>query len=242
MDNENLAKTDFTQYSVTVPTDRAPAELGSDRDRSLRSERHRRDRRTSSRTRPQFGTQQEHWNGFDFTVDARLKNGLFLQGGLSIGKTMTDNCDIVDDVPEALTVSGAAGIQPQVTGAAAGQVTPASFCHQETPFLTQYKGLVVLHAAVVRHPRQRHVAEPARSADRRDQRLQQHQPRRRSPRSARPFTNAQATINIIEPGVGLRRSAQPDRPALHEDRQRRQGPRRLQRGPLQRVQLGRGHR
>ena len=89
-----------------------------------------------------FGTQLQHWNGVDFSVDARLKNGLFLQAGLSTGKTLTDNCDVIDDVPEALTVSGAAGIQPQVTGAAAGQVTPASFCHQETPFLTQYKGLV----------------------------------------------------------------------------------------------------
>ena len=37
-DNENLAKTDFTQYSVTVPTDREAAELRADSDGLLRPE------------------------------------------------------------------------------------------------------------------------------------------------------------------------------------------------------------
>jgi carboxypeptidase family protein len=151
VDNENLAKTDFTPYSVLVPNLTAFGAKGTE-DLSLPG--------TDSvvtglydpnrivaaknviKAADNFGKQQQHWNGVDFSVDARLKNGLFLQAGLSSGKTLTDNCDIVDDVPEALTVSGAAGIQPQVTGAAAGQITPASYCHQVTPFLTQYKGLV----------------------------------------------------------------------------------------------------
>ena len=90
-----------------------------------------------------FGDQQQHWNGVDMSVDARLRNGLFLQGGFSTGKTMTDNCDIIDDVPEALTrrcrrrvSSPRSPVRPRASS------TPASFCHQETPFLTQYKGLV----------------------------------------------------------------------------------------------------
>ena len=31
----------------------------------------------------QFGNQYQHWNGVDVAVDARLRNGLFLQGGMS---------------------------------------------------------------------------------------------------------------------------------------------------------------
>ena len=71
-----------------------------------------------------YGKQLSHWDGVDLNVDARLRNGLFLQGGVSTGKTMTDNCDIVDDAPEIL-----------------GARSRRSFCHFETPFLPQYKAL-----------------------------------------------------------------------------------------------------
>ena len=86
-----------------------------------------------------FGNVYGHWNGFDVNVDARLKNGLFLQGGVGTGKTMSDNCDIVDDVPEALNAAVPTGVQP--TLAPAGALVPAAFCHQESPFLTNFKGL-----------------------------------------------------------------------------------------------------
>ena len=70
-----------------------------------------------------LGKQIDHWDGFDLTGDVRFTNGLRLQGGLSTGKTTTDNCDIVDDAPELLLGNS------------------ATFCHQESPFLAQYKAL-----------------------------------------------------------------------------------------------------
>jgi hypothetical protein len=39
--------------------------------------------------------QTEHWNGMDLSVNARMQNGLILQGGLSTGRTTTDNCEVV---------------------------------------------------------------------------------------------------------------------------------------------------
>ena len=42
-----------------------------------------------------FGKQTEHWNGMDFSANARLQNGLMLQGGVSTGRTTTDNCDVI---------------------------------------------------------------------------------------------------------------------------------------------------
>src|SRR5262249_41577613 len=56
------------------------------------------------------------WNGVDVTALAR-RNRLSLQGGISTGKTTTDNCDVVVHVDN-----------------------PSDrFCHVETPFLTQGK-------------------------------------------------------------------------------------------------------
>ena len=66
-----------------------------------------------------YGKQIEHWNGVDVTVNARLGRGVLLQGGLSTGRTMTDNCDVVAKIDNPST----------------------RFCHVETSFLTQVKFL-----------------------------------------------------------------------------------------------------
>jgi hypothetical protein len=67
----------------------------------------------------QYGTQIEHWNGFDVNVNARLGHGALLQGGTSTGRTTTDNCDVVAklDNPSPL------------------------YCHVDTRFLTQVKAI-----------------------------------------------------------------------------------------------------
>ena len=46
-----------------------------------------------------FGEQIEHWNGVDVSVNARLADGIVLQGGFSTGRTTTDNCEIVAATP-----------------------------------------------------------------------------------------------------------------------------------------------
>ena len=48
-----------------------------------------------------FGTQTRHWNGFDVTTDMRLDNGLMLSGGLSTGRTSSNDCDAVAAAPIA---------------------------------------------------------------------------------------------------------------------------------------------
>ena len=66
-----------------------------------------------------YGKQIEHWNGVDLTVNARMQNGLLLQGGMSTGSTTTDNCDVAPKLDNP----------------------SQRFCHVETPFLTQVKFL-----------------------------------------------------------------------------------------------------
>jgi hypothetical protein len=42
-----------------------------------------------------YGVMQQRWQGYDFTLNARRQNGILLQRGVSSGKGMTDNCDMV---------------------------------------------------------------------------------------------------------------------------------------------------
>lgn len=79
-----------------------------------------------------YGRQIEHWNGADVTVDVRLR-AIMLQGGLSSGRSSTDVCDIVDDVPEILGTMGALGTR-QIAWS-------LNQCHVDTSLQTQVKFL-----------------------------------------------------------------------------------------------------
>jgi hypothetical protein len=133
-DNEALSAADFLPFSVTVPSDPRLSNAGTTF-AGLYDQRATVVNRNVVKAASQFGNQYQHWNGVDTSVDVRLANGFFLQGGFSTGKTMIDNCEVVQQVPEAL--NGAAGL----VGPQPGVWTSAQFCHQTSPFLTQYKGL-----------------------------------------------------------------------------------------------------
>jgi hypothetical protein len=71
-----------------------------------------------------FGEQIEHWNGMDFSANARLQNGVVLQGGVSTGRATTDNCDVIANDQGAIVSGGG----PSQRG-----------CHVQAAFLTQVK-------------------------------------------------------------------------------------------------------
>jgi hypothetical protein len=197
IDNEALSPADFTQYSVIVPTDARLALSGQTVD-GLYDQKSVVVNRNVIKNSSDFGKQLGHWDGFDVTMDARLRNGLLLQGGVSSGKTMTDNCEIVDDLPEILTFPGGvalpAGIQPQVTTFAAAMSTPAAFCHQESPFLALYKALAsyTLPYGVRVSGTYQSLPGPL---------IQANNIYTSAPSLGRPFTLGQATVNLVEPGT-----------------------------------------
>ena len=47
-----------------------------------------------------FGKQQDQHNAVDVTLNARFGNGGLITGGVSMGKTVTDNCAIIANLPE----------------------------------------------------------------------------------------------------------------------------------------------
>ena len=67
-----------------------------------------------------YGKQRQYWQGVDFNVTMRPANGVLLQGGTSTGRTVTDNCEILEKLPE---------IGP----------TSVPYCHVVPDFLTQVK-------------------------------------------------------------------------------------------------------
>jgi hypothetical protein len=78
-----------------------------------------------------YGDQTEVYNGFDVNLNARPRRGTVVQGGLSIGRTETNNCAVVLGRPQVSFVgpSGATVTEPQSN----------PFCDVVTPWFTQLK-------------------------------------------------------------------------------------------------------
>ena len=145
MDNEALSRW-TSPSSGSVPTDPrlalGPADVRVDPTITRR-------RATSSRT-PISASRSPIGMASTSTIDARLRNGMILQGGLSTGKTMYDHCEIVDDVPDTFEAGrhrGPARVATTGRRVAADRILPPG-----DRFLTTYKAVAVLHAAVVRNP------------------------------------------------------------------------------------------
>ena len=127
MDDRTLAATDFDTFCVTAPSDpRLPGGGGYDVCglHDLKPDRFGLAADNLVTFSGNYGSQLQHFNGVDLSLNARLPQGILLQGGVSTGRTSTDNCDVVERVPEMLT--GAVLI-------------PRDHCHVDTAFLTQVK-------------------------------------------------------------------------------------------------------
>jgi hypothetical protein len=134
-DNLLVSPADFTQFSITAPSDPrlpngggyrldgfvnvVPSKFGQVSDLNALSD--------------DYGNQFENFNGVDVTVNARLQNGLTFQGGISTGKTMEDNCEIVASLPEMNLVPAFGPLSIPAAW------RPAQYCRRESPFLTQAK-------------------------------------------------------------------------------------------------------
>ncbi len=135
-DNLFTQPSDYTAYSITAPLDPRLPDGGGypisglyDISPALFGQIN--DFITDSRG---FGEWSQYFNGMDVTVNARTQDGLTLQGGVSVGQTVSDACDVRASLPE-LAVTIGAGLQ----GSGVSQTSP--YCHVATGFLTQFRGL-----------------------------------------------------------------------------------------------------
>ena len=52
-----------------------------------------------------FGTQEDVFDGFDFTFDVRMPGRAFVSGGLSLGRLRTNTCDVIENLGLVATAS-----------------------------------------------------------------------------------------------------------------------------------------
>jgi hypothetical protein len=123
-DNLAVSPEDFSQFSITAPQDsRLPNgggyQVGTLYD--LNNPALFGVTRNFITYADRYGDAYQKFNGIDVMVNARPRNGLTVQGGFSGGYSTSDNCEVRAKVPEIALLN--------------------PYCHIETSFLPQYKGI-----------------------------------------------------------------------------------------------------
>jgi len=93
-----------------------------------------------------FGDQKENWQGFDYSVAARLKSGLTVQGGAATGRKLADGCAVRSKLPELGTgPTGAANSSVTanvlVTTQRGSLSVTNPYCRFVEPYRTDFRGL-----------------------------------------------------------------------------------------------------
>jgi hypothetical protein len=136
-DDRAVSASDYDRFTFTVPTDdRLPNSGSTLTGFDLKP--------TASPTQNLFvtraqnyGDMTEKFDAINVSLQARLQNGLMVQGGFGPGRQVTDDCDIVDDVPELLQ---AALLIPSRSGVTATS-RPLERCHENNGWRTGVSGL-----------------------------------------------------------------------------------------------------
>jgi hypothetical protein len=140
--NDDLAVTaaDYDRFTIAIPSDARLPDGGGYTVTGF-------DPKPETATRAQnifvtladeYGKQTERFDGINVTLNARLQNGVIVQGGLGTGRVVTNDCDIVDDLPE--TLHQFIGNNQRGTGFFFA-ARPLERCQQNNGWRTQVQGL-----------------------------------------------------------------------------------------------------
>src|SRR5688572_4219281 len=123
IDNLAVTAADFDRFSIVAPSDPRLPNGGGYTISGLYNVSPAKSGQTNSFTTlaDNYGSQTSMYNGILMNVSARGKNGLSVQGGINVGKTVTDNCEVQGILPEI------APLDP--------------FCHNDPGFITRLSGL-----------------------------------------------------------------------------------------------------
>ena len=111
--NRLTATADYTPFSVPIPVDpRLPGGGGGTvtglynlvPDKVGQEDLY-------SQLSSNFGEMTENWHGVDVSVNARLRNGLTVQGGTSSGRRLQDNCAVRAALPETYSWASTTAVQ-----------------------------------------------------------------------------------------------------------------------------------
>jgi hypothetical protein len=131
-ENRALAASDFTEFSITAPSDpRLPNGGGYTVSKlyNVTPEGFLRPPQNYITDAADYGGESQVYNGMLVNLSARMRNGLTIQGGLNAGKTVQDMCAVRAQQPEVVATGGS-GITPTV-----GLTNP--WCHSDPGFVTR---------------------------------------------------------------------------------------------------------
>ena len=129
-DDEALGPADFTEFSLTAPTDSRLPNGGGHTVSDLYNVVAFRAPSNNITFADNFGGISQVYNGFLINLSARTANGLTVQGGINTGKTVNDYCDVRAQIPELTIGFG---------GATVGPTNPN--CRVDPGFITKVTGL-----------------------------------------------------------------------------------------------------
>ena len=135
-DNRVAGPADYTEYSITAPSDPRLPGGGGHTIGGLYDIRPTLFGQVDNLIADsgKYGDIYQYFNGVDVTLNVRMTNSLTFQGGTSTGQTVADNCDVRRNLPELSAGLGA--------GLAGSNVSPTSpYCHVAYGVLTQFRGL-----------------------------------------------------------------------------------------------------
>ena len=103
-DNRAVSPADFTEFSITAPSDPRLPGGGGQSITSLYDVNPTQFGVVSNLVTfaSKFGRQIEVYNGLEVTVSARFRNGAVLTGGATLSKEVTDDCSVIAENPQLL--------------------------------------------------------------------------------------------------------------------------------------------
>jgi hypothetical protein len=141
-DDRSVSAADFTRFTFTVPTDsRLPNSGGTLTSFDLTPAAGATTQNLLVTLADNYGKQIEHFDGVNISVQARFENGLMVQGGVGPGRVLTDDCDVVDDLPEALQITTVGGTNGQPSRSGLTVTRPFDRCRENNGWRTGVSGL-----------------------------------------------------------------------------------------------------
>jgi carboxypeptidase family protein len=102
-DDRAVSASDYDRFTINVPNDsRLPNSGGTLTGFDLTSAANARATDYFVTLADNYGKQIEHFDGVNIGIQARLQNGLLLQGGTGPGRVVTNDCEVVAKLPEML--------------------------------------------------------------------------------------------------------------------------------------------
>ncbi len=121
-DNILVTPADFDSYSITAPSDSRLPSGGGQVISGLYDLKQAKFGQVQNvvKNAKEFGKQSERYRGVEANLRGRLPHGALLLGGVSVGRTSTDNCEVARNLPEGNIVGTT--------------VTPLDNCHIAPPW------------------------------------------------------------------------------------------------------------